>query len=105
MMLVLSGFFFKQMTAYEMRISDWSSDVCSSDLVVIIFLSQVPLTEIPRPVGAVNDLAERNFFQWQISWKRRLLQTGAGWYRTAVWLGNKFKIQPCRRTSRQDSRP
>src|SRR3546814_9929088 len=30
--LVLSVFFFKQKTAYEMRISDWSSDVCSSDL-------------------------------------------------------------------------
>src|SRR3546814_4413231 len=27
-------FFFKQKTAYEMRISDWSSDVCSSDLFV-----------------------------------------------------------------------
>src|SRR3546814_16199882 len=33
------GFFFKQKTAYEMRISDWSSDVCSSDL-----LPPVPLT-------------------------------------------------------------
>src|SRR3546814_8799521 len=31
--LVLCLFFFKQKTAYEMRISDWSSDVCSSDLV------------------------------------------------------------------------
>src|SRR3546814_15514824 len=29
-----SFFFFKQKTAYEMRISDWSSDVCSSDLFV-----------------------------------------------------------------------
>src|SRR3546814_4549690 len=28
----ISCFFFKQKTAYEMRISDWSSDVCSSDL-------------------------------------------------------------------------
>src|SRR3546814_2031747 len=27
-------FFFKQKTAYEMRISDWSSDVCSSDLLL-----------------------------------------------------------------------
>src|SRR3546814_5747734 len=27
-------FFFKQKTAYEMRISDWSSDVCSSDLAI-----------------------------------------------------------------------
>src|SRR3546814_6218032 len=38
MVFVLCGeyfvcfFFFKQKTAYEMRISDWSSDVCSSDL-------------------------------------------------------------------------
>src|SRR3546814_3114987 len=35
MLLMLSlffVFFFKQKTAYEMRISDWSSDVCSSDL-------------------------------------------------------------------------
>src|SRR3546814_6652980 len=30
--VVFSFFFFKQKTAYEMRISDWSSDVCSSDL-------------------------------------------------------------------------
>src|SRR3546814_3959089 len=30
--LLFSFFFFKQKTAYEMRISDWSSDVCSSDL-------------------------------------------------------------------------
>src|SRR3546814_11410576 len=29
-------FFFKQKTAYEMRISDWSSDVCSSDLITMI---------------------------------------------------------------------
>src|SRR3546814_6125400 len=32
--LCVCFFFFKQKTAYEMRISDWSSDVCSSDLVV-----------------------------------------------------------------------
>src|SRR3546814_16150271 len=31
-MLLSVFFFFKQKTAYEMRISDWSSDVCSSDL-------------------------------------------------------------------------
>src|SRR3546814_2564903 len=33
MLWLYSVFFFKQKTAYEMRISDWSSDVCSSDLV------------------------------------------------------------------------
>src|SRR3546814_208926 len=32
MSIFCSVFFFKQKTAYEMRISDWSSDVCSSDL-------------------------------------------------------------------------
>src|SRR3546814_3494429 len=31
-MILWFFFFFKQKTAYEMRISDWSSDVCSSDL-------------------------------------------------------------------------
>src|SRR3546814_8421166 len=31
-------FFFKQRTAYEMRISDWSSDVCSSDLILLLQL-------------------------------------------------------------------
>src|SRR3546814_1535664 len=32
LLVVYMFFFFKQKTAYEMRISDWSSDVCSSDL-------------------------------------------------------------------------
>src|SRR3546814_1423846 len=32
--LIFVVFFFKQKTAYEMRISDWSSDVCSSDLEI-----------------------------------------------------------------------
>src|SRR3546814_953552 len=35
-MFIWLFFFFKQKTAYEMRISDWSSDVCSSDLVFIL---------------------------------------------------------------------
>src|SRR3546814_4661593 len=33
--VLLFIFFFKQKTAYEMRISDWSSDVCSSDLLML----------------------------------------------------------------------
>src|SRR3546814_10039815 len=33
--LLMFFFFFKQKTAYEMRISDWSSDVCSSDLATL----------------------------------------------------------------------
>src|SRR3546814_9898510 len=34
LVMCLFCFFFKQKTAYEMRISDWSSDVCSSDLLL-----------------------------------------------------------------------
>src|SRR3546814_9200846 len=36
--VLFSFFFFKQKTAYEMRISDWSSDVCSSDLRLVVAL-------------------------------------------------------------------
>src|SRR3546814_8764646 len=35
-------FFFKQKTAYEMRISDWSSDVCSSDLLIALNIDIAP---------------------------------------------------------------
>src|SRR3546814_2731664 len=44
---ILLVFFFKQKTAYEMRISDWSSDVCSSDLALC------------RPVGGRRALAQK----------------------------------------------
>src|SRR3546814_5815795 len=42
-------FIFKQKTAYEMRISDWSSDVCSSDLCQLGFthLELLPVSEYP----------------------------------------------------------
>src|SRR3546814_16666043 len=36
MYAICSFFFFKQKTAYDMRISDWSSDVCSSDLQMAV---------------------------------------------------------------------
>src|SRR3546814_4931195 len=54
--VVFCFFFFKQKTAYEMRISDWSSDVCSSDLGGLqIFTadSQGPTPENPNaaPLG------------------------------------------------------
>src|SRR3546814_2001510 len=40
-------FFFKQKSAYELRISDWSSDVCSSDLVTrMTFFWSTPSSEL-----------------------------------------------------------
>src|SRR3546814_4440317 len=47
MMMMVVFFFFKQKTAYEMRISDWSSDVCSSDLSGCAGRDRV--LERPRP--------------------------------------------------------
>src|SRR3546814_6511204 len=64
-----SFFFFKQKTAYELRISDWSSDVCSSDLVSQIALDGAvkgapPITDkgpagrpvIPNRIGGLGEI-------------------------------------------------
>src|SRR3546814_2971809 len=40
-------FFFKQKTAYEWRISDWSSDVCSSDL--LLYQTEADIVPVARP--------------------------------------------------------
>src|SRR3546814_10465588 len=48
-------FFFKQKTAYEMRISDWSSDVCSSDLAQRLLAGQA--CQLQPPVGNLNEPA------------------------------------------------
>src|SRR3546814_676868 len=52
-------FFFKQKTAYEMRISDWSSDVCSSVLLVALYREDVVVVAtvvVPYDLGARLDL-------------------------------------------------
>src|SRR3546814_16721887 len=45
-------FFFKQKTAYEMRISDWSSDVCSSDLDGFAIAAALPRDRLRRAFWA-----------------------------------------------------
>src|SRR3546814_5061700 len=71
-------FFFKQKTAYEMRISDWSSDVCSSDLLIekmkpnggCEFLGEfarvMPVTMFLRIVDLPLDRREE-FVEWGIA--------------------------------------
>src|SRR3546814_18882516 len=63
-LLWLYIFFFKQKTAYEMRISDWSSDVCSSDLNIEMRALPAPLQatlvnlqvgQTTQPFGAANE--------------------------------------------------
>src|SRR3546814_2069809 len=51
-------FFFKQKTAYEMRISDWSSDVCSSDLLAKQ-LGRAPANETLNRIDAVPGFLDR----------------------------------------------
>src|SRR3546814_14929367 len=60
-------FFFKQKTAYEMRISDWSSDVCSSDLLVVA---------APRAVGV--ELQRAHLVLQQVVARRALLLDRTG---------------------------
>src|SRR3546814_15461884 len=52
----MSVFFFKQKTAYEMRISDWSSDVCSSDLSTTsstgLLANELSPMAVPRAAAA-----------------------------------------------------
>src|SRR3546814_14138589 len=62
-------FFFKQKTAYEMRISDWSSDVCSSDLNNVI-----PVSVIAGEAPFFTRLLRRA--RWH--WRRRTHLPGDG---------------------------
>src|SRR3546814_14580988 len=56
--LFLCFFFFKQKAAYEMRISDWSSDVCSSDLLLEIGQA----ADVPQALDRARIAAARAHF-------------------------------------------
>src|SRR3546814_11752084 len=58
-MFFLFFFFFKQKTAYEMRISDWSSDVCSSDLFA---LPLAPVSDVFR----LDEARTRRVERWDV---------------------------------------
>src|SRR3546814_4864297 len=59
-----SFFFCKQKTAYEMRISDWSSDVCSSDLAIGQAMTGNQITSLAAIVnGTSNFILTRMFHQ------------------------------------------
>src|SRR3546814_10041756 len=62
-------FFFKQKTAYEMRISDWSSDVCSSDLVWPL---AGPLRAARGARHTVYAITDRRLFILELYPRRRL---------------------------------
>src|SRR3546814_8804586 len=64
-------FFFKQRTAYEMRISDWSSDVCSSDLIV-----QVIEDGNATFMAVIRDVSERKTLEAQLRQAQRMEAVG-----------------------------
>src|SRR3546814_3841324 len=88
-MCVVCVVLFKQKTAYEMRISDWSSDVCSSDLDKpdaentndCIIPPEVPKTELRNLVSEQSEHEVReivDYIEWQCNKKREheLEETG-----------------------------
>src|SRR3546814_3092820 len=58
---VVTIFFFKQKTAYELRISDWSSDVCSSDLHAPAIVDRRAGTGRRRPQGGPRVGGDRTY--------------------------------------------
>src|SRR3546814_2813152 len=72
-------FFFKQKTAYEMRISDWSSDVCSSDLWAHLdwAIKRHLGGELTATEGAAAKLWHTEL-QWDVMDKCLKLHGGAG---------------------------
>src|SRR3546814_6523693 len=82
--VIVLFFFFKQKTAYEMRISDWSSDVCSSDLTEAGPAGGKQLADdegIARHDAALHqaeqrrdDVERRQPVEWQVAGQRNRLQ-------------------------------
>src|SRR3546814_19088367 len=71
-------FFFKQKTAYEMRISDWSSDVCSSDLKARRFYILVQQLQRSRKRNGARSCSVARDIRDPWIWRER--------YVCATWL-------------------
>src|SRR3546814_1974819 len=91
----LPSFFFKQKTAYEMRISDWSSDVCSSDLADRASVAQELGGDPARAMAAPKHSLQRklvNGLRYLLKEELKLNQPEAsdGWLTgDALWLVSK----------------
>src|SRR3546814_7056233 len=73
-MLCGAIFFFKQKTAYEMRISDWSSDVCSSDLLGV----NAPVDTYGLDANAVPQVPTGSNAREVVAWYNFSARPGAG---------------------------
>src|SRR3546814_10794254 len=79
MLCVYCFFFFKQKTAYEMRIGDWSSDVCSSDLTLtllplVLFKLDHKINKFPLPWVNAGEHRSPAFAAWgERLWRRPVI--------------------------------
>src|SRR3546814_9342889 len=78
-------FFFKQKTAYEMRISDWSSDVCSSDLDADMLETGLQAAGIRASLDAVLSVAPLQIFKPD----RRVYELGRRWADAPAEIGRE----------------
>src|SRR3546814_9096726 len=79
-------FFFKQKTAYERRISDWSSDVCSSDLLRALNFGR-------RESKATGTLAASTVALFTVATGRVAITSIYGLVTTAITVANSYKLQ------------
>src|SRR3546814_6193656 len=79
-------FFFKQKTAYYLRISDWSSDVCSSDLdTCLTYASKVTATDAEGNVVPVAHMCGHDMHvAWLVGAATLLSQARDGWKGTLM---------------------
>src|SRR3546814_2877537 len=89
---ILFFFFFKQKTAYEMRISDWSSDVCSSDLLKSL-----------NDHSGLDRLSEANFVSKNEA--RRSIKENAARGIDLMPEGEYARSKHCRKSARRGAPP
>src|SRR3546814_9897438 len=87
-------FFFKQKTAYEMRISDWSSDVCSSDLT-----ETIPPPIVLITIGSVTGVSIAALFEGGIV---PAVVLGAALCSVVWWRHRKEDLSRVRRTDKKE---
>src|SRR3546814_7887611 len=82
-------FFFKQKTAYEMRISDWSSDVCSSDLCGRARFGEGRLSRLqpPLPLPRRSSTDKMAAYRPRAGWKKYGRRSEMGHLRSISEIG------------------
>src|SRR3546814_7572892 len=92
MFCLLLFFFFKQKTAYEMRISDWSSDVCSSDL----WEGRGAMIAFGRSVGSKVLMLGASLYLLADAFQQSIVTTPTAWLRSEERRVGKACVSTCR---------